>query len=513
MAAAELIVERGTKSTMYRLASREATESDEGPLILFKTYEDRLPVSEPILGSDSDHRPAANRFHREKGILRIVRDSIPPDELLPPRMYVATPGRKNDSDSEVFMGYTGRDPAIALEILQGPNRMELIIAAISEGVDPFKAIEGVPEEVAAIHQQLNYAQVKEHRRGFISMRDRLRKTVVWNHWGHTTYGVRLQSFEESRAKLWHHLRAAGYAMSPKFKDLRARTAKKVREEKHHLRERYGSLRSQEAKSSLHEAMVRFRHHANESMKSVLQNSGIDASSYTDDMVRYHNRVLFGVDDPRKKSSHDPKSRLLRDLRVQVVTGDLGPQHLYRGGRFIDLDEARLDAGEVDVASALYSMFLYPRGDDANTKEVRLMELSFQYLKAMLGREPVEQEKIDYVIRTTGARLREMERLFAADCKASSDELKGFVKGHPKYVEMSGAQLRQSVLNDFFIPGLQHLYDFWARGDGWKLISGVGGPADDLRKRLEMSERYFDVLDVVKGVGDPDTFALLEDLVR
>ncbi len=427
---------------------------------LIKVYE-RSPVQvkDALLRTGSDHRSERYFWRKEGHFLRTL--NVVPDQEF---RYVPR-----------LLGQSGRHeepPYVEMETFDGLTYRDMIVDALQKGGDPIDLLCDLPEQIAKLHRQVN-----RYQKELLSPVDgsRPQKSVI-----------KLRSFEERRTRVWHYFRAIVYSCSPHDEVVR-------------LRQR-GSSGEVEPGT------------LNRDLKFYFRKKGIDPMNLTGDFVRREYELLYG-----KAKPHTSAKKLLRDGRLQVINGDLGPQHVFDDGRAIDWDEVRLGAGIEDFVSAAFNMFTYPRGGDAKEREFRLMSLGLQYVAEMKGEELTETERRQATYAIVAARLAEMLRIFAADCKASEPELQRLVEGHPIYDGLPIEVLRPKLLEDLFIEGLVPFVDFYRRGEGNRALlsedSKLRGGRTKLDWQLEAVESALDTTDVFEGFHDTEVLGNFQRLLR
>jgi hypothetical protein len=405
-------------------------------------------VTDPILSANSSKKPESYYFRKEAGILETLTAEINRANLLPPYLHA-----RYDSELKLEM-----------ERILGSTFRDKFVEALQEGRDVLRVVEELPYMVADIHRQMS------------SVSSQLLENVSWksSSKGGCTYGLKLRSKDDERNRIWHYLRAVIYSVSPECEEFREKASS-------------GSKRGV----------------LNRSITAYLANKGIVQRDLTEKFVDRDFQIMYGTKNPEKD-----KDKLLASGKLVIVQGDLGPQHIFESGRFIDLDEARLSVGETDLVSALYSIFTSPFTDE---HELRLVEASMGYLENTLGRDPNTEERAAFLSRLVEGRIKEGLRLFAADCKAPVDKLREITSGHPEYDQIPDHELRQHLLKRSFIDGLQRFLNFYARGAGRRAL--VNAPDSDvLYDQLRCVEDVFQKTKVFEGIGDIRVVGRLEKLL-
>jgi hypothetical protein len=425
--------------------------------------------SEVLIGDDRVRKTYRSADQRrsliEDPILRVNSSKNPP------RYYYRKEGRVLDTLSEIPDEdrlspklYARDDPALTLEMerIVGQTYRDILTQTLNSGGDPIRAIEDIPQLVAGIHKQLNSCQAE-----LINADNK--------DWGH--HGLKMRGLDEERSRVWHYLRAIIYSMSLDSEMVDLRESQEVDRAK-----------------------------ANRKIREYLSKKGIEEIDFTNRFVERNALLLYGT------TQFDLKGRaLLSSGRLSVVHGDLGPQHIFKSGRYIDLDEARLASPEIDLVSALYNVFTSPKNEE---QELRMIEVSFKYLQEMLGREPSAQERAAFLTRMVESRLKDISlRLFAADCKSTVGKLRELTEGHPDYDTVPDDKLRETLLRQTFVEGLPTFFDFYTRGAGKEVLNrGAPDLAHMLYDQMIGIKGVFDKTRVFEGIADGKTVYRLERLL-
>lgn len=411
--------------------------------------------ADPILGTKSYLGIPSHYFQKEAKALEAL-SNISDGQRLSPKLL--------EMDEESL--------TIRMERITGKTFREIGIEALESGKDPVNAMREIPLLVAAIHRQL-----QEYQKPLI-------KAVQWKSAHGRRQGLRVRSLEEERARTWHYLRTIVYSFSPDLVELKKQT------------EEY----TQNSSISMSEQ----RKKINAEIKEYLHKQGINSESFIKDLVNRDHQLLYGVSDPHREEEH-----LLKEGRLVIVHGDLGPQHLYTNGKYIDLDEARLAIREGDLVSALYNTFASPLATPE--KEVGMIEVAFNYLQETLPKEVPPEERATFLARVVESRLKESIRLFAADCKASQAQLKEFTKGLHVYKNIKDEDLRRAVLEETFVKGLQHFLQFYTSGEGFKVLSSMKD-SQLVYDQLSAVQYFFMKTRIFEGLSDLGILTRLERLL-
>ncbi len=411
--------------------------------------------ADPILSMKSFGRSPSHYFYKESKALEVL-SNIPDDKRLSPKL----------------LGVKEETLTIQMELIDEKTFLEVGIEALESGKGPVYAMREIPHAVAKIHSQL-----QEHQEDLV-------KNVRWKKGGAYKQGLRVRSLEEEQSRTWNYLRTIVYSLSPDLVELRRKAEEEAQQEKVSLTERRRSIDSE--------------------IKEYLHHQGINPKTFIEEIVNRDCQILYGVSNPRVA-----EERLLKEQKLVVVHGDMGPQHVFTDGRYMDLDEARLSVKEVDLVSALYSTITSPL--DTPERELELIELAFEYLRDRLKREPSAEERAALLARVVECRLNESKRLFAVDCKASLAQLKEFTKGLHIYKNVEKGDLRKAVLEETFMKGLQHFLQFYTSGEGFRALSSTKD-SQLVYDQLSAVQYFFMKTRIFEGLSDLRILTRLERLL-
>lgn len=300
---------------------------------------------------------------------------------------------------------------IIMDYIPGSTYMDLIKQADSKE-QIFKILKEATHQIIDFHHYL-----KKHQ-------DKLIREVSWGR-NIPTQGIKFRSADKEREKLWHYLRAIIYFESSEF-----------RERFSYERTSIGSI--------------------NNAVKDYLYSKNIDSIKFTKEFIDRKRRILYN----RSYGGKIPLDKLLREGTIGIVNGDLGPQHIFEDGRFIDFDEVRLDLGEVDLVSTLYNTHL----GLLNTKdESKLRDIALEYLDGMGKSDTLGEER--FFTRITQLRLEDRIRLFGISCKYMPEQIQKFTSGNQEYENLNDEEFKRKYLDNVFIKELQKFLDFYSRGEG------------------------------------------------
>jgi len=475
----------------------------EGP----RVYKEYLPfrpsrkdlgaVDDIYLSADSDPRRSSAGSRLEGKLLMSFRDQIPKEKLLLPYLFRAS----QEGEKPRF---------VEMERIVEETHHEKILEAIRAGQNPISAIGQLPQALAAIHNQLNYQRGQSGK----PMQDILCSEIR---------ELTFRDYRNQLRRLSHYFCIIAYSVSPDLSWLPVECQRKWGSAQNNASGRYVETISLIPRVNGIRGYVKSKimHYLNEKYKK-------SAASIFEDIVTRDFIIKFGV-SPSSEEAYTTAgvNSLRKQGKMIIIEGDLNPKHVFVNGRYIDLDEARLGAAEIDLSSLIYSMHLYPRGSHQQQRqqEAELLELCVKgYFEPMWEhkyeagivstKKPSAKDRAGFVIRLGEARLMEMIRLLAVTCKTRDESLAAFTKGHPVYEALPSTELRAHILNNCFTEGgLLPFMEFWGQREGKRALDIRGHELTPLfDQQIRDVEDLFDKSGIMKCNLDQKTLCSLDALM-
>jgi hypothetical protein len=478
----------------------------------FPTRRDYLNIVDPILSAHSCKKSGSFYARKEAILLKeLTNDS---DFQMPPKFINAE--QIEDESNQKYR-------RIQMEEIKGVNLMEAYSTFLRNGVNCSKITQRIPYIVSDLHHEIN------------RNRDKTIDAVKWKYSRKQTHGLKLRSWNEERNRLWNYMRTIIYTLSPdsemsQLREVSRNRLKKaisLRRDEAAKKLKYNKngdnselVINQELTRLIKDDLILIRRDANSGIKKYLDHNGITNRDF-DSFVNRDYEILFCAKRKGNKVLVDRE-------KMQIIHGDLGPQHIYletdgdelslgklvdmidsKDSKFrvIDYDEARLDVGEVDLSAAMYNIFTSPSTPE---EEIKMISFAIDYFDQVSEKKLNEEESASRTIITAECRLKNFQRLLAADCKASIDELRRYVGGHTGYEDLPDEELRSKFIKEELLEKLEHLLNFYQRGSG----RDPRLPHSNLfYQQLNFVEKTLTLTNIFKGAEDNSIVGDLESILK
>lgn len=264
-------------------------------------------------------------------------------------------------------------------------------------------------------------------------------SLQWGSFRKKTFGLRIRRAEEESSRLQEQLRTIVYRCSEGFADYSQ------------FKHRKGHWRTSQV------------------IDEYLEKEGINLKRFISEFLGTHSRLVYGEERLSLVESlyyNRSVERVLEEYqngKITIIHGDFNPQNIFvlppesRNTVLVcDPQEMRLDQRHIDLVSAIYNIYNAPKQAQFEPDSLELIK---RYVQGVKDSEGIDLGLEGFLVETLETRLKEVIRLFAADCRFTIPQIKEYVTGLSEFELRNEDQLRTHFLQTMFVDNLGTFSDY------------------------------------------------------